>query len=262
MFSRLSRASLVLALLFSGCSSDAPRHRAQAPVVQAPVARASPAPSLLSILSATAPNADPAVLGLALQARSCAIARGVATSQSRLAVIDYSRPSTQPRLWVFDMRDSRLLFDEYVAHGRGSGDNFARHFSNDDGSLQSSLGLFSTAETYDGGNGYSLRMDGLEPGINDHARSRLLVMHGAWYVDPLLALKQGRLGRSYGCPALRPQVAREVIDNLKQGQLLFAYYPDEQWLTHSRFLDCDADPTRAAAEQVAAVPTSFHVPSN
>jgi hypothetical protein len=153
-------------------------------------------------------------------------------------VIDYSRPSTQPRLWVFDLGQPRLLYDEYVAHGRGSGDNFAERFSNDEGSLESSLGLFATAETYIGDNGYSLRMDGLEPGINDHARSRLLVMHGAWYVDPLLALKQGRLGRSYGCPALRPQVAHAVIDSLKQGQLLFAYYPDRAWLAHSHFLDC------------------------
>ncbi len=204
--------------------------------------------------------ADPTVLALALQARTCAIHRGVATSTSRLAVFDYSRPSTEPRLWVFDLGQPRLLFDEYVAHGRGSGDNYARHFSNDDGSLQSSLGLFATAETYIGDNGYSLRMDGLEPGVNDHARSRLLVMHGAWYVDPLLALKQGRLGRSYGCPALRPQVAHEVIDSLKQGQLLFAYYPDRQWLAHSNFLDC-AHPqlrTQAAAESIAQALSSFH----
>ena len=200
--------------------------------------------------------ADPTVLDLALKARTCAIHRGVATADSRLAVIDYSRPSTEQRLWVFDMRQPRLLFGEYVAHGKGSGENFAQHFSNNEGSLQSSLGLFSTAETYEGDNGYSLRMDGLEPGVNDHARERLLVMHGAWYVDPLLALKEGRIGRSYGCPALRPQVAREVIDTLKQGQLLFAYYPDRDWLAHSHFLDCD--PTPAVAEPVA----SFHALSN
>jgi hypothetical protein len=200
---------------------------------------------LLGRLAAAAPGADPVVLELALKARTCAIRHGTATADSRLAVIDYSRPSTQRRLWVFDMRQSRLLFDEYVAHGRGSGDNFARQFSNVDGSLESSLGLFTTAETYEGDNGYSMRMDGLEPGVNDHARSRALVMHGAWYVDPLLALKQGRLGRSYGCPALRPQIAHAVIDSLKQGQLLFVYYPDRAWLAHSRFLDCDGNPSRS-----------------
>jgi len=249
---------LTVAALLSGCAADVSHRAETAPAsATAPASGASnPSPRLLAQLSAAAPKADPSVLHLALKARMCAIRRGVATPESRLAVIDYSRPSTEPRLWVFDMRQSRLLFGEYVAHGKGSGENFAQHFSNDDGSLQSSLGLFSTAETYDGDNGYSLRMDGLEPGINDHARTRLLVMHGAWYVDPLLALKQGRIGRSYGCPALRPQIAREVIDTLKQGQLLFAYYPDRDWLAHSHFLDCD--PTPAAAEPVA----SFHALSN
>ena len=248
---------LAFASLLSGCAADAPRLEAVPALRTAPVTGASDLrPPLLAQLSAAAPMADPTVLDLALKARTCAIRRGVATADSRLAVIDYSRPSTEQRLWVFDMRQPRLLFDEYVAHGKGSGENFAQHFSNDDGSLQSSLGLFSTAETYEGDNGYSLRMDGLEPGVNDHARARLLVMHGAWYVDPLLALKEGRIGRSYGCPALRPQIAREVIDTLKQGQLLFAYFPDRDWLAHSRFLDCD--PTPAAAEPVA----SFHALSN
>jgi hypothetical protein len=206
---------------------------------------------LLGALEAAAPQANPQVLDLALKARNCAIDRGAASLDSRLAVIDYSRPSTERRLWVFDMQKVRLLFDEYVAHGRGSGDNLAQHFSNVEGSLQSSLGLFTTAETYEGDNGYSLRMDGLEPGVNDHARSRAIVIHGAWYVDPLLALKQGRLGRSYGCPALRPQVAHAVIDSLKQGQLLFAYYPDPGWLSHSRFLGCGQ--SQLAAERVPAL---------
>ncbi len=233
---------IVAALLLPGCAGDVvhrmPPDSATPAAAASPFHAFTPKLALLSQVTAAAPNADPAVLALALHARRCAIRRGLATSESRLAVIDYSRPSTQPRLWVFDLGQPRLLYDEYVAHGRGSGDNFAERFSNDDGSLQSSLGLFATAETYIGDNGYSMRMDGLEAGINDHARSRLLVMHGAWYVDPLLALKQGRLGRSYGCPALRPQVAHAVIDSLKQGQLLFAYYPDHAWLAHSHFLDC------------------------
>lgn len=193
---------------------------------------------LLERLAAAAPDADPKVLALALQARTCAMAQGGEDSASRLAVIDYSRPSTQTRLWVFDLKRKALLFAEHVAHGRGSGENLAHAFSNRDGSHQSSLGLFRTAETYEGGNGYSMRMDGLEPGVNDAARDRLIVMHGAPYVDPLAALKQGRLGRSFGCPAVRPAVARDLIDTLKQGQLLFAYYPDPDWLKHSRVLGC------------------------
>lgn len=193
---------------------------------------------LLTKLAAAAPSVDASVLALALQARRCAVVRGVAMPSPRLAVIDYSRPSTQPRLWVFDLDQSRLLYSEYVAHGRDSGENLAHAFSNRDGSAQSSLGLFTTAETYLGHNGYSLRMDGLEPGINDNARDRSIVMHGASYVDPLQALRQGRLGRSLGCPALRPGVAHALIDSLKQGQMLFAYYPDRQWLASSRMLDC------------------------
>lgn len=205
-------------------------------VLAAPVAADS---GLLGELRVQAPDADPKVLALALEARDCA--KDAAPDAERLAVIDYSRPSTEPRLWVFDLAARKLLFSEHVAHGRGSGENLATAFSNRNGSHQSSLGLFVTAETYQGGNGYSLRMDGLEPGVNDAARDRLIVMHGAPYVDPLAAALQGRLGRSFGCPAVRPEVAREVIDTLKQGQLLFAYYPDKDWLEESRFLGCRRD---------------------
>ncbi|WP_199268715.1 murein L,D-transpeptidase catalytic domain family protein [Cognatiluteimonas profundi] len=253
----MHRPILLLATaLLAACVADVP-HRSQpahiaiAAKPSTPIAPDTAAPMLLGALEAAAPQANPQVLDLALKARRCAINRGAASLDSRLAVIDYSRPSTERRLWVFDMQKASLLFDEYVAHGRGSGDNMAQHFSNVEGSLQSSLGLFTTAETYEGDNGYSLRMDGLEPGVNDHARSRAIVIHGAWYVDPLLALKQGRLGRSYGCPALRPQVAHAVIDSLKQGQLLFAYYPDRGWLSKSRFLDCGQ--SQFAAERVPAL---------
>lgn len=203
------------------------------------VARPKPTDGgLLASLRSTAPGLDPAVLAMALEARDCAGSRGLAGSAQRLAVIDYTQPSLERRLWVFDLATPRLLFAEHVAHGRGSGDNVAHVFSNVDGSHQSSLGLFETAETYIGGNGYSLRMDGLEPGVNDHARERAIVMHGARYVDPVLGRQQGRLGRSYGCPAVRPQVAQQMIDTLKDGQLLFAYYPDGEWLKRSRLLGC------------------------
>jgi hypothetical protein len=243
------------AVLLCGCVADVPQRAPRAAVrIPAHDGHALPGVSttmslaLADQLAAAAPEADPAVLRLALQARRCAMQAGVANGDATLGVIDYTRPSTQRRLWVFaldrfDRSAPRLLFVDYVAHGRGSGENFARRFSNADGSLQSSLGLFRTAETYDGDNGYSLRMDGLEPGVNDHARSRALVMHGAWYVDPLLGPKQGRLGRSLGCPALRPAVAHAVIDTLKQGQLLFAYYPDPGWLSTSKYLHCNTNPS-------------------
>ncbi len=194
--------------------------------------------SLLESLLAQAPEASPEVLSLALEARDCAALSGAAPRAQRMAVIDYTLPSTEPRLWVFDLKRQRLLHAEHVAHGRGSGENQAEQFSNIEGSHQSSLGLFLTAETYTGGNGYSLRLDGLDAGINDQARERLIVMHGAPYVDPILALRQGRLGRSFGCPAVRPEVARQVIDTLRDGQLLFAYYPDSEWLDSSSHFGC------------------------
>ena len=205
------------------------------------------AQDLLIRLSNAAPELDRKVLALALEARDCAVASDTVKAPARLAVIDYTLPSTQKRLWIFDVDRGRLLYAEHVAHGRGSGDNLATRFSNDEGTYQSSIGLFATAETYLGENGYSLRMDGLEPGINDHARERLLVMHGADYVDPEQALRQGRLGRSWGCPAVRKAVAQGVIDSLKQGQLVFAYANDAAWLNGSRFLHCDQPERKAAA---------------
>jgi len=211
------------------------------------------APSLLSRLSAAAPDANPKVIELALQAHECAIGTGVAPRATRLAVIDYSRPSTERRLWVFDLAKQKLMYDEYVAHGQGTGDNYAKRFSNQDGTHATSLGLFTTADTYVGHNGYSLRLDGLEKGVNDNARARAIVVHGAPYVNPALAKTQGRLGRSWGCPALRPEVAKEVIDNLKQGQMLFAYYPDKDWLAHSPFLKCNTRATTLASNAGGAM---------
>ena len=176
---------------------------------------------------------------MALQSRQCAMQNGrVANRAHRLAVIDFSRPSSQKRMWVFDLGSQRLLYDEFVAHGEGSGDNMATKFSNIDNSHQTSLGLFTTAETYYGANGYSLRMDGLEPGINDNARSRAIVIHGADYVNPNLIPTQGRIGRSWGCPAVRRDIAPQLIDTIKEGNLLFAYYPDPQFVKNSGYLGC------------------------
>ncbi len=209
------------------------------PAIPAP---ASPgAESDLAVrLSRAAPGLDRAVLARALSTMDCAVASHATPAPARLAVIDYTLPSTEVRMWVFDLQRARLLAAEHVAHGRGSGDNLATAFSNVEGSHQSSLGLFRMAETYVGGNGYSLRMDGLERGINDRARERLVVMHGADYVDPVRARRQGRLGRSFGCPALRPAVARRVIDQLKGGQLLFAHADDPAWRRASPWRACTA----------------------
>ncbi len=187
----------------------------------------------------TTENLEPEVLDLALAAADCALRRGLADT-TILTVIDYSLPSTEPRLWTFDLETRELLFEELVAHGKNTGKNYARHFSNRNGSKQSSLGLFRTAESYIGRNGYSLRLDGLEPGFNHRARPRAIVIHGAWYVSAKHATRFGRLGRSWGCPAVRRSVARSFIDTIKEGSLLFVYYPDDKWRTESVFLDgCD-----------------------
>ena len=255
-------ATMLAAALLAGCAGPATRNDAPmagvaitpAPVVTEAPSSASPSNTalpmrLLDRLSQAAPDLDPGVLALALEARACALRNGEVEDDAKLAVIDYSRPSTDKRLWVFDVAHDALLFNEHVAHGSGTGDNFATRFSNEEGSHATSLGLFRTAETYQGGNGYSLRMDGLDPGFNDHARSRAIVMHGAWYANPELIRTQGRLGRSQGCPALREQVAKVVIDTLKQRQLLFAYADDAAFLQRGRSFACDG---RSAAQILAA----------
>ncbi|QKW57732.1 murein L,D-transpeptidase catalytic domain family protein [Stenotrophomonas sp. NA06056] len=204
---------------------------------QTPVATALSADDLAAQLARTAPRADRRVLQLAAHAMRCALQRPeLGVSSERLSVIDYSRPSTEPRMWVFDLARQRLLFEEWVAHGRNSGANRTEHFSNRDGSFMSSLGAFTAQETYMGGNGYSLRLAGLEPGFNDRARERAIVIHGAPYVNPSAAQLQGRLGRSLGCPAVRLSVAKPLIDALRGGTMVFAYYPDQDWLKHSQLL--------------------------
>jgi hypothetical protein len=166
---------------------------------------------------------SPRALAAALDAVACARSRGVAGRGDLLTVIDYSLPSTAPRLWVLDLARGKVLFHELVAHGAGSGDNYATRFSNASESRQSSLGLFLTGGTYEGGNGYSLKLNGLDPGVNDRAEERKVVMHGAWYVSADHVQHFGRLGRSWGCPALPVASAHAVIDVIKNGTFLFSY---------------------------------------
>jgi hypothetical protein len=195
------------------------------------------ADSLEAALVKAAPDANAKVIALAVRASQCTRAQGAAPAQ-RLAVIDYSLPSTEQRLWVFDLKKRKLLFHELVAHGRNSGENMAILFSNKNESNASSLGLYRTQSSYLGHNGYSLRMEGLEPGFNDNAFDRAIVIHGAPYVSPVLARANGRIGRSLGCPAVRPAIAHKLIDSMKDGQLLFSYYPDQRWLKSSSFVNC------------------------
>jgi hypothetical protein len=179
----------------------------------------------------------PEVLDAAMRAWECGRQEGDFGS-GLLTVVDYSLPSTERRLWVIDVPTHRVVNHEFVAHGRGSGENQAVSFSNQPGSLQSSLGLFRTEDTYFGGEGYSLRLRGLEPGVNDRAMERRIIMHGADYVSPTMIAEHGRLGRSWGCLALSRDVANTVIDRIKGGSAVFAYYPDPDWMQTSQFLRC------------------------
>ncbi len=192
----------------------------------APMPAVAPAVSASTVMTAQLRDTrglSPKVLSMALDAVSCARNRGVSGKDDLLTVIDYSLPSTQPRLWVLDLERGKVLYHELVAHGAGTGDNYATRFSNAKDSHQTSLGLFLTGGTYEGGNGYSLKLSGLDRGLNDRAEERHIVMHGAWYVSEAHARQQGRLGRSWGCPALSQEMAPRVIDTIKGGSFVFSY---------------------------------------
>jgi len=186
-------------------------------------------------------NLRPEILELAFTAYAEGLEDGHFTHE-RLTVIDYSLPSYEERLWVIDMAAATVLYEEIVAHGmgspRGSGGDMeaAKGFSNLLGSRKSSLGLFVTAETYQGQHGYTLRLDGLEEGVNDNARERLIVIHSAHYVTDDRA-DDHLVGRSWGCPVVRPEISRELIDAIKGGSALWIYYPDDEWLEESEYLD-------------------------
>jgi hypothetical protein len=201
------------------------------------VAVKSAKPALPALPPVVETGPSPAVIALARRAVACAAREGLVPRPDLLTLIDYSRASTEPRLWVLDLWSGRVLRRELVAHGRESGDLMATRFSNRVGSLQSSLGLFVTGETYEGRHGRSLVLHGLEAGVNDLALDRAIVMHGADYVSLAFAEQHGgRIGRSHGCPALASHVAPQVIDTIRDGSPLFVYYPDVEWLASSRFL--------------------------
>jgi len=175
------------------------------------------------------------VLRLGLLAYMNVKKRGYATNQL-LTIVDYSLPSTAKRLWVFDMKNGKTLFNTWVSHGKNSGGIIPTSFSNHRGSLKSSLGVFITENAYVGGNGYSLRLKGLENGINDNAYQRSIVIHGARYVNPDTIRRYGQIGRSWGCLAVSTALSTSLINTIKENTVVVAYYPDHNWLSHSRFL--------------------------
>lgn len=178
-----------------------------------------------TIIAELAPNIRPSVIKEAVNAMKCAQSHGVGVDAHRLAIIDYTLPSRDKRMWVVDIEAQKLLFEEHVAHGQKSGFDVPTDFSDRNGSHQTSLGLYLTDATYQGGNGYSLKLHGLSKGFNESAMHRKIVMHGAPYVNPIAAKSMGRLGRSWGCPAVRVSIARPMIDALKEGNFIYSYGP-------------------------------------
>ncbi|WP_058530245.1 murein L,D-transpeptidase catalytic domain family protein [Legionella rubrilucens] len=189
----------------------------------------------LQHLSRKAPQLNKKVLKMALSAYKKASAKG-AVKKPVLTVIDYSLPSYKQRMWIFDLRKERLLYNTYVAHGKNSGMDVPHHFSNRPSSKETSLGTYVTRDTYYGSKGLSLNLQGLERGFNDNAYSRRVVIHGAWYVEPDFIKRAGRAGRSWGCPSIAKTLARPVINTIKGGSVVFAYYPDHYYLSHSGYV--------------------------
>jgi hypothetical protein len=205
-------------------------------LIEEPIGSAGWINQQIKIINAQATNLDPQVLKLGLQAYLKLRQQGL-DDQQLMTIIDYSKPSTERRLWVVDLKHEKVLFNTWVTHGRNSGSMNPDSFSNQPGSLKSSLGVFLTdIDGYEGGNGYSLRLVGLEHGINDNAYRRDIVVHGAWYAHPNVIKKYGVLGRSWGCPAVSVETAKPLIDTIKKKTLVFVYYPDQNWLKRSNFL--------------------------
>lgn len=183
----------------------------------------------------------------ALAAHKEATTAGKTTSLT-LTIIDYSRPATERRLWVIDVISHEVLETEFVAHGEGSGELVPSRFSNKDGTHQSSLGTFITGSTYDGVRGHSLRLHGLESGINDNAFSRGLVIHGTPNVSEAHARK-GMMGRTEGCPAVPSRSVARLIGLIANGSVIFAWYPDRGFLERSAFLDRSAAEARLSSQE-------------
>ena len=185
-------------------------------------------------LSKEAPELNPKVLSIALKAYNKATQEGI-VNKPILTIIDYSLPSFKQRMWIFDLQRNRLLYNTYVAHGKNSGATIPNHFSNENSSKETSLGTYVTRDTYIGSKGISLNLQGLEKGFNDNALTRRVVIHGAWYVEPNFIKKAGQAGRSWGCPSVANSIARPIINILKGGTVLFAYYPDQNYLNKSSY---------------------------
>ena len=175
---------------------------------------------------------------LAMKGLSKLQAIGKLLNPTIITIADYSQSSNNKRLYVIDLKNKKLLFNTYVAHGRNTGSEFAKDFSNKEGSFKSSLGFYITENPVIGSHtGFSLILDGVEKGINDHAGKRAIIIHGADYATEDFIKKYGRLGRSQGCPALPPDLNKPIIESIKGGTCLFIYNPDDKYIQNSTLLN-------------------------
>ncbi len=158
-------------------------------------------------------------------------------SNKLLTIIDFDLSSTKKRMWILDMETKKILFNTYVAHGQKTGVEFAKSFSNKVNSHKSSLGFYVTGETYYGKNGLSLFMDGMEKNFNSNARKRYVVIHGADYANPSFIKRTGRLGRSYGCPAVPRAVSKKLINSIKGKSVVFINKSDDNYTANSKYLN-------------------------
>lgn len=163
--------------------------------------------------------------------------QGKLNDKKLISIIDFTRKSTLKRFYTIDLEALAVKFFTYVSHGKNSGEDEVKSFSNVVHSNQSSLGFYVTGETYVGSKGYSLKLDGMEKGYNDRIRERAVVIHNAEYVSETWIKKYGRLGRSQGCPALPVELGKKIIDVVKNKTMIFAYFNDEQYLRTSSILD-------------------------
>lgn len=173
----------------------------------------------------------------ALKGFNYLLSQGKLKNAHIISIADFSATSDKKRFFILDLKNYKILFNTYVAHGQNSGKEYANNFSNTPNSLASSPGFYVTKETYNGSKGFSLRLEGEENGINDNALSRGIVMHAATYVNASLAKGRGFIGRSWGCPAVAPELNKAIINKIKDGSCLFLFTPDKKYISHSRILN-------------------------
>jgi hypothetical protein len=234
---RNALALLPALLLMANISAPAPGNRSAGISSAGALYIAHPAEDYYTEWNLTAAGLSQDAFTDALKGYNYLKEKNMLNNTGVITIVDYSKPSYQKRLYVLDMNNGRILFNTLVAHGRNSGLEYANDFSNAEESHKTSLGFFITMNTYTGGNGYSLKLQGCEKGINDKALERAIVVHGADYATQNFLQNNGYLGRSYGCPAVPEKISKKIIDTIKNGSCMFLYHPTKKYTALSKILN-------------------------